>query len=245
MRKNILITGLPRSGKSTLLKTLLDEIPNKTGFFTNETLKDGSRTGFEIQTSTNKASVLASVDFKTDQQVSKYFVDIKNLDSILPEIADFKDDNILYIDEIGQMELFSDLFKQTVLNYLDSNNICLATISKVYDNAFTESIKARKDVILIEITEKNRESKKIFIKQLLNKIAKAKSYVQKPEIFSFLNGFVIVSSEHGPRHLEIKGDNLACDCNFFQENHICSHVLAVEELSFSSSLREEKNKQSV
>ncbi|MDD5726673.1 MAG: nucleoside-triphosphatase [Patescibacteria group bacterium] len=235
MRKNVLITGLPKSGKSTLLKKLLEEIPNKTGFVTNEILNDNSRTGFEIQTSTGKTSVLASIDFKTGPQVSRYFVDIKNLDLILPEIAHFNNDAILYIDEIGQMELYSGLFKQTVLNYLDSNNICLATISKIYNDEFTDSIKARKDVILIEITEENRESKKIFIKQLLNKIAKAKSYAQKKEIFSFLNGFVIVNSEHGPRHVEIKGSDLACDCNFFQENHICSHVLAVEEIKLNES----------
>ncbi|MHB8830770.1 MAG: nucleoside-triphosphatase [Patescibacteria group bacterium] len=245
MRKNILITGLPKSGKSTLLKKLLEEIPNKTGFVTNEILKDGSRTGFEIQTSTGKTSVLASVDFKTGPQVSKYFVDIKNLDLMLPEIAHFNNDDILYIDEIGQMELYSDLFKQTVFNYLDSNNTCLATISKIYNNEFTDSIKARKDVILVEINETNRESRLDFLKQLVKKILKAKNYIKKQEIFSFLNGFVVVNSDHGPRHVEIKGDVLACDCNFFQENHICSHVLAVEELSLFSSLKEDKNKQSV
>lgn len=48
---NILITGLPQSGKTTLLKTILTDFPQKTGFFTNEIRENGTRTGFEIETS--------------------------------------------------------------------------------------------------------------------------------------------------------------------------------------------------
>jgi len=48
---NILITGLPQSGKTTLLKSLLKNHPQKTGFFTHEMRENGTRTGFEIETS--------------------------------------------------------------------------------------------------------------------------------------------------------------------------------------------------
>lgn len=51
LQMNILITGLPQSGKTTLLKTLLENYPQKTGFFTNEIRENGTRTGFEIETS--------------------------------------------------------------------------------------------------------------------------------------------------------------------------------------------------
>jgi nucleoside-triphosphatase THEP1 len=52
MRKNILITGMPRSGKSTLLKNIISRIEDKVGFITHEIRKNGERTGFEIETNT-------------------------------------------------------------------------------------------------------------------------------------------------------------------------------------------------
>ncbi len=48
---NILIVGLPKSGKTTLLKTILENYPKKTGFFTNEIRENDMRIGFEIETS--------------------------------------------------------------------------------------------------------------------------------------------------------------------------------------------------
>lgn len=231
MRKNILITGLPKSGKSSLLKKLLPEISNKTGFITTEIVKDGERTGFMIEASTGETAVLASIDFKTDQKVSRYSVNVSNLDSVLSNLNNFKKDDVLFIDEIGQMELFSDHFKQLALAYLDSTNICLATVSKVFKDEFIDQVLARQDTILVEINEENRASKFDFLSKLLKKISRAKSYAQKPEIFSFLKGYVVVNSEHGDRHVEIFDNRMTCDCNFFQENKICSHVLAVEEVT--------------
>ena len=65
MQKNILITGKPKSGKSTLLKGLITDIPNKTGFVTNEILGESGRVGFEIGTRTGRRTMLARVDSET------------------------------------------------------------------------------------------------------------------------------------------------------------------------------------
>lgn len=169
MIKNILITGMPRSGKTTLLKSIISNIENKVGFVTNEICENGERVGFEIETSRGEKSVLAHINFKTDSQVSKYFVDVRNLEMILLNIPPLNKETILYIDEIAPMELFSEKFRQFVLNYLNSQNICIASIYKSL-NEFCDEIKKRGDVIIIEITEENRESKKIFIEDLLEKI---------------------------------------------------------------------------
>jgi len=48
---NILLIGLPKAGKTTLLKTILNKYSKKTGFFTNEIRENNIRTGFEIETS--------------------------------------------------------------------------------------------------------------------------------------------------------------------------------------------------
>lgn len=229
MQKNILITGQPRSGKSTLLNKVISNIEPKKGFVTNEIREEGERVGFEIETSTGNKATLAHVNFNTEYKVSRYFVDINNLENILPEVNDFNNE-LLYIDEIGQMELFSNKFEELVLKYLDSNNTCVSTFSCVFENDFMKKIKEREDIILIEITQENREEKYLFISQLLSKIEKAKKYISTPDIFTIYGSLVEVNSDHGPRKLNFIDNKWQCDCDFFKQNNICSHTIAVNEV---------------
>jgi len=230
MRKNILITGLPKSGKSILLKKIISGLENKVGFVTNEIRENGERTGFEIETHLGERSTLASINFKTDFQVSKYFVDIDNLDRMIPKVSEFNNENILFLDEIGQMELFSENFKKLVLKYLDSPNICIGTLSKIYSNDFTEQIKKRDDVILVEISEENRDPTEQFLTTLIRKIQKAKRYASEPERFLIKENEVTVTTDHGIKNLKKLEDRWVCDCNFFAENNVCSHTIALEEV---------------
>jgi nucleoside-triphosphatase THEP1 len=95
MQKNILITGEPKSGKSTLLQKLITNTPNRVGFITNEIRNDTGRVGFEIEAQSGKKAVLAHIDFKTEQKVSKYFVNTENLESLILEISNFENNNFL------------------------------------------------------------------------------------------------------------------------------------------------------
>ena len=229
MRKNILITGMPRSGKSTLLKKLITNFDQKVGFVTHEVRKDGERVGFELETHNGEKSLLANVDFKTNFKVSRYFVDIKNLDEIIPSVDKFDEGDFIFLDEIGQMELFSEKFKVLVKKYLDSSNTCIATLSKVYSDEFTEAIKKRDDIFLIEISEENRDEKEKYLETLLRKIAKAKRYVSEPNRFSINPNDVSITTYHGTRILKKQKEGWICNCDFFQENKVCSHVIALEE----------------
>ena len=229
MRKNILITGMPRSGKSTILKKIIRKIDHKVGFVTNEIRKDGEIIGFEIETNSGEKTMLANVNFKTNFKVSRYFVDIKNLDLIIPKVERFKSNDFLFIDEIGQMELFSEKFKELVEKYLNSPNTCIATLSKVYSDDFIEVIKKRDDIFLIEITEENRHEKKEYFETLLRKIAKAKRYLSDPKRFSINQDKVNITTDHGVRNLTKQKEGWICSCKFFKENKVCSHVIALEE----------------
>lgn len=153
---NILITGLPQSGKTTLLKSLLKNHPQKTGFFTHEIRENGTRTGFEIETSRWEKVLFASTTLDTPHNIGKYGVDISALERILPSLSAFQSYDILFIDEIGPMELISPFFRNFCMNYLDAPNFCVA-LSQVYVNDFTEAIKKRSDTMVFEITPENRE----------------------------------------------------------------------------------------
>lgn len=82
----------------------------------------------------------------------------------------FKKDELLYIDEIGQMEMFSDNFKKLVTSYLDSDNIFVGIISKVFQDPFIDKIKKRDDIKLFEITPENRKAKYLEINKLLSSL---------------------------------------------------------------------------
>jgi nucleoside-triphosphatase len=62
------------------------------------------------------------------------------------------------IDEIGPMELFSNLFCQAVLDALNSDRIVLGSIVKRSVD-FADQIKSRPGITLIEIDPRNRVMK--------------------------------------------------------------------------------------
>ena len=129
------------------------------------------------------------------------------------------------------MQLFSENFKKKALEFLNSTNTCIATVTSVYEDDFTKAIKARNDVIIIEISSENRESKLEFARVLLKKIEKAKRYVSEPERFWFKdNTSVTLQSEHNLRKLFYADNAWHCKCDFFRSYAICSHVIAVEEI---------------
>lgn len=230
MRKNILITGSPKSGKSTLLRKLIAEIEPKVGFVTNEIRNETGRVGFEIEAHSHKKSVLAHIDFNTLHKVSKYFVNIENLESVLPEVLAFTEKDTLYLDEIGEMQLLSEQFKALVLKYLNSSNTCLATLSYVFEDQFIKSIKERKDIILIELSVETRDENEKFLRLLIKKIQKARAYASEPHRFTRNGADVELRSEHRVRSLSYSNGQWSCTCNFYGEYRVCSHVLAAEEI---------------
>ena len=167
--KKIFITGLPHSGKSTLLNRIIENIPEKQGFVTLEIPgDDGRRSGFKIVTANGTEAVLASTELDTPIKVSRYSVSVDNLDKVIPELSEVKPDDVLYIDEIGQMELYSDKFKELVKRFLDSNNIVIFAVSKIYSDDFIQELLSRPNVHLIEVTPDNREEAFSQIKHLLS-----------------------------------------------------------------------------
>ena len=152
----VLLTGLPRSGKTTLLQKLVEAVEPRTGFLTTEIRKDGERTGFEIITNGGRRAILASAQSKSPLRVSKYGVELEELERLLPELLNFSPIDLLYVDEIGRMELLSDKFKDFVVKYLDAENLFVGTISRIYSDDFVKEVKNRKDIEIVEVTPENR-----------------------------------------------------------------------------------------
>jgi nucleoside-triphosphatase THEP1 len=157
--KNILLTGPPRCGKSTVIEKLVKQIPMPvTGFFTREIREKGRRVGFSITTLDGKEGVLAHEESKSRSKVGKYGVNIDQIDQIaVPSIIPSASDQIVIIDEIGKMECFSPLFRQTLIKTLNSENLVIGSIA-LKGGPFIQKIKEREDVLLVTVTETNRDS---------------------------------------------------------------------------------------
>lgn len=159
--KNILITGKPRIGKTTVIKKVADEL-NKLrpcGFYTEEIGKSGKRKGFVIKGLDGKEwGLLAHVDIKSPYRVGKYGVNLEGFERFLSELEEeIFTGRIVLIDEIGKMECFSERFVKIVDACLSSEIPLVATVSEK-GGGFIEEIKRRDDVTLVTLTIGNRDS---------------------------------------------------------------------------------------
>ena len=165
----ILLTGEPHVGKSTALYNIVANAQPKRGFITQELLHDGSRTGFQLVSDIGDTAVLASTDSLSHTRVSRYGVNVATLDSFIDQLKPVESGDLLYIDEIGQMELFSEAFKGLVNTYLNSKNDFIGTLTSVYEDDFIADLRARHDVEIINLTMSNRDE---VARQLGQRVAK-------------------------------------------------------------------------
>ncbi len=157
-KKNIFLTGAPSSGKTTVIKKIIEGLDHPAnGFYTEEEKVDGKRVGFLMKTLDCKKSYLAHQDIKSDFHIRRYGVSIENIEGIaVPSITPVKH-NIIILDEIGKMECFSNTFKQAAANALDTPNIVIGTITFGGDD-FIREVKKREDIEINEVTMDNRNS---------------------------------------------------------------------------------------
>jgi len=127
------------------------------GFYTEEIRQSGQRVGFKIITLDGEEAALAHVDY-TKQRVGKYEIDLHALESIGTEAIRIavQARQLVVIDEIGPMEIRSRIFCDVANEALDSGKPILGTIT-ARSFPFTNRIKKRHDVTLIEVRPNNRE----------------------------------------------------------------------------------------
>lgn len=157
-KRNILVTGPPGCGKSTLIEKLLNRIEGPvTGFFTLEIKEKGRRVGFSINTLDGREGILAHENLKSKSKVGKYRVNLKDIDTIaVPSMIPAREQEVVVIDEIGKMECFSSLFKKTLVRVLSLPNWIIGSIAQKGD-PFMQRIKERDDVLLLALTARNRD----------------------------------------------------------------------------------------
>lgn len=162
-RKNILITGRPRVGKSTIIHRVVERLKllgytEIGGFYTLEISREGKRAGFAIHTLDGRVGRLAEVGLKSRFTLGRYGIDMEQFESVaLPALEEaIREGKMVVIDEIGYMELKSRQFRELVLKALEAKPPVLATVMRSRFD-FPEALKAREDVALITVKVENRD----------------------------------------------------------------------------------------
>ncbi|HVP25687.1 MAG TPA: NTPase [Methanomicrobiales archaeon] len=161
MIKNLLVTGPPGCGKTTLVRRVVQDLGDLpvAGFYTGEIREQGDRAGFALLGLDGRRGILSHVRFPGPHRVGRYGVDITGFESFLAGLhAGYRGTRLVVIDEIGKMECLSLKFRETIRGCLDSPTPVLATIA-LRGTGPIEKIKARPDIRLIAMTRENREEK--------------------------------------------------------------------------------------
>lgn len=169
------ITGLPGAGKTTALLRVIEMLKAdelSIGGMINEPIMEGRyRVGFTTRNLlTGETAVFAQNGFESKIIVGKMGVDIPTLERVgVQAIKDACEQcDIIVIDEVGKMEVESELFSEVVKEALKLDKPMLITLHKKSRNPLLQDIRRRDDVRILEVTPTNRNLLPYKIVRLMN-----------------------------------------------------------------------------
>ena len=163
-KRLLLITGSPGVGKTTLLLKVAEALKAKGysvgGMISRDVRTSGSRVGFEVtDLNSGNKGWLASVHQEGGPQVGKYRVNVDDLNGIgvkaIVEAVEKLD--VVVVDEIGPMELFSVKFREAVKKAVESKKLVVSTIHWKMSGELIDSMKKREDAEIHVLTNENRD----------------------------------------------------------------------------------------
>jgi nucleoside-triphosphatase len=127
---------------------------------TEETREAGSRTGFSVEDlMTGARGVLADLSHGEGPHVGKYSVNTRDLEQIGAEAVRqaINKVDVILIDELGPMELYSQFFIQSVESALGSPKHLIGTIHKRARHPLVVKVKSNPKFAVLEVTHDNRD----------------------------------------------------------------------------------------
>jgi nucleoside-triphosphatase len=158
MGRTVLLTGRPGVGKTTIIKEVVRQLGGRAGgFYTAEIREGGRRQGFKIVTLDGEEGVLSHVSIKAAPRVSKYGVNLQDLEEIGVKALwqALAEADYVVVDEIGKMELFSEEFRTAVTEAIQSDKVVLGTVMATRQ-PWVDALKALPQVSVVLVTQDNR-----------------------------------------------------------------------------------------
>jgi len=157
----ILLTGSPGCGKTTAVMKIVEALSDivTVGFYTEEIIAGGKRTGFRWKRLDGREGILAHVDIKSGVSVGRFRVDVPAFEDGVVTVLDLQRStaDLFVIDEIGKMECLSKSFVWVVRKLLNSPNSVLATVAQKGTELMDE-VKHRADTQLLVVNHQNMDA---------------------------------------------------------------------------------------
>ena len=159
MTKNIFITGPPGIGKTSLIKRLIKDLGPLIvrGFFIEEIIENNVCKGFRVVTMELRDQILGHVYIEGPHRMAGFGINVEGFEKlVLPQLKIAQEVDLYIIDEIGRMECLSGKFCEQVKQIMNSPIPLIATLagSEIPDMFH---LKNRKDVSVLQVTQKNKE----------------------------------------------------------------------------------------
>ena len=134
-KRLLFVTGDPGVGKSSVLLRVIQNLRAEGysvgGMLSREVRSGGKRVGFEVlDVSDCRRGWLARVDQISGPRLGRYYVNLEDLDNIgVKAITNaVKELDVILVDEVGPMELYSDPFRKSVEMALKCKKLLIGSI---------------------------------------------------------------------------------------------------------------------
>jgi nucleoside-triphosphatase len=171
---NLLVTGPPRSGKTTVIQRVSDRLTDEGyqagGVYCPEQRVDGERVGFDlVDVMTGDSCTLAHVDRTEGPSVGRYQVNVGNIETMYVTAFQraIEDADFLLVDEIAPMQVYSEEFPRQIRRALDTDLPLLAAIHYEETDGFIGEVKQRDDIERFEVTEATRDELPVTFTELI------------------------------------------------------------------------------
>lgn len=158
------LTGSPGVGKTTVLLRVVEGLRANGyrvgGMISREVRGCGGRVGFEIlDLGSGKRGWLAHVNQRFGPRIGKYRVNLGDLEDVgVSAILDgILNCDLIVVDEIGPMELFSARFKEAVRKAVESGKLVIGVAHWRARDGLIDEVKARTDAEVMTVTFENRD----------------------------------------------------------------------------------------
>jgi nucleoside-triphosphatase len=163
LKRILLVTGSPGVGKSTVtwrvVEALRAEQYKVGGMISGEMRTNGTRVGFEIaDLASGERGVLAHVSGLKGPQVGRYRVNLEDLDTVgvVSIVSAVENSDVVVVDEIGPMELFSAAFQHAVKRAVESAKLVVGVVHWRARSELIDEVRERPDAALYQVTFGNR-----------------------------------------------------------------------------------------
>ncbi|MCL7394286.1 MAG: NTPase [Thaumarchaeota archaeon] len=157
------LTGLPGSGKTTAILRIVNrlmELGIKVGgMYTQEIRDRGRRIGFAVKSISGGEGILAHINLKNGPRLGKYVVNLNDLESVgvAAILEAIEGADVVVVDEVGPMELYSEKFRHAVEELLTSSKHAIITVHYKSRDPLILKVKELAGKRLITLTPENRD----------------------------------------------------------------------------------------